>query len=182
MTAPMRITKNPQEFELYRIVTDYEALQDGFADRIEDLNTTLTQVDEAGELTRGNMQRLLGSTDPDAWRPANKRKQSRQFGWATLAKALKGTGMALVLVVDDERFAPIKAELAQRAKPRKPAIARIARPAWLFKRKRAREMGKKRWVGVSDATKTRLAKRAARARWKKPKQPAICEAAAPAAQ
>jgi hypothetical protein len=48
---------------IYRIVTDLEALQDGFADRIADLDVAMTEVDEAGGLTRGNCQKLLVKSD-----------------------------------------------------------------------------------------------------------------------
>jgi hypothetical protein len=150
-------------FELYRVVLDYEALQDAFADRIEDLNTTLTEIDAAGDLTRGNMQRLLGTTDPAAWRPTTKRKQSRQFGWETLGKALKGTGMALVLVVDDERFAATKERLAKRRRVKSPAIAGKPAPSWLFAKEKAREMGKRRFSLMTDAQRKRHQRKAQRA-------------------
>jgi hypothetical protein len=160
LTAPIR---SMPEYELYRVVMDYEALQDAFADRIEDLNTPLTEIDEAGGLTRGNMQRLLSSTNPDDWRPQGVRKQSRSFGWETLAKALEGTGMALVLVVDDARFAPIKERLATRKRVRKPSIAGSVKPTWLFTKKKAREMGKKRFAGMTELQRKRLARKAGKA-------------------
>lgn len=156
-------------YELYRVVTDYEALQDGFADRIEDLNTTLTEIDSAAGLTNGHMQRLI-NTNPEAWRPKGKRRQSRQFAWKTLAAALKGTGMALVLVVDDERFATIKGQLAKRRRSRMPTNVSIKPPAWLITRENAVKM---RALGVSALTprqRKMIAKRAAQARWRKEKR------------
>lgn len=156
---------------IYRVITDYEALVDAFADRVEELNTPLTEIDAASGMTRGNMQRLLRSADPKDWRPSNKRKQSRAFGWETLAKTLEGTGMVMVLMIDDARFAAIKDQLPKRKRRDKRAIARIARPAWLFKKKRAREMGIKRWKGVSDSKRNRIMKRVAKARWRRAKSP-----------
>jgi hypothetical protein len=112
------------QYELYRVIWDYEALQDGFLDRIEDLETTLEQIDMAGEFARGNTQKLLSKIPGKAiQRHRDSRTDSarRTFGWKSLGKMLKGTGLALVLVIDDERFAPIRAQLAQRERPRPPA-------------------------------------------------------------
>jgi hypothetical protein len=159
MTVPIRIN---DRFEVYRVVMDYEALQDGFADRIEDLNTTLTEIDTAAGLTQGLMQRLI-NTNPEEWRPKGKRKQSRQFAWKTLSAALKGTGMALVLVVDDERFAATKDRLAKRRRARTPAIAGSRSPSWLFAKDKAREMGKKRFSLMTDAQRKRHQRKAGRA-------------------
>lgn len=166
MTAPIRITP---EYEIYRVILDYEALQDGFLDRIDDLDTTMGAIPEFAD---GQVQKLLTKNPGKAIaRKRDHRSASakRTFGWESLGKMLKGTGLALVLVVDDERFSPIKEQLAKRRRRDKPAIARIVQPAWLFKRKRAREMGKKRWEGVPDAKRSRLARRAAKARWRKVK-------------
>jgi hypothetical protein len=75
-------------------------------------------------MTRGNMQKLLRKLDPNDFRPSAKRKYSRGFGWETLGKSLKGTGLALAVIVDDARFAPIKEKLVQRIlPPRKQANA-----------------------------------------------------------
>jgi hypothetical protein len=90
---------------IYRIVTDLEALQDGFVDRIQDLGVAFTEVDAAVGLTRGNVQKLLSKSDA---------KWCREFGWKSLGKMLKGTGLQLALIVDDERFAPIKAQMMRR--------------------------------------------------------------------
>lgn len=151
MTAPIR---NPEPYELYRVVLDYEALVEGILDRIEDLNTPLEQIDMAAGFTRGNAQKLVGR---------GKSRLSRTFGWESLGKMLKGTGLALVLVTDDERFAPVKAMLTQRRRPREQANARCTRPAWLFTRDKAREMGKKRWSTLTPAQRKRLTRKAGKA-------------------
>src|SRR5437879_1988782 len=124
------------ELEPYMLVLDYESLEDGFLDRIEDLNTTFDQIDAAAGFTRGNTQKLL-SKSRERW--------ARTLGIESLGKMLKGTGMALVMVVDDERFAPLKEQLVARKRPRKQANASSTRPTWLFTKKKARELGKKRW-------------------------------------
>jgi hypothetical protein len=143
-----------QPDQIFRICWDYEALQDGFADRIEDLNVPLTEVDAAGELTRGNAQKLLCKSDA---------KWARQFGWESLGKMLKGTGLVLALIVDDERFAPIKATMQTRKLRPRPANAGSKRPTWLFTRKKASEMGTKRMLCMTPLQRKRLARRAGKA-------------------
>jgi hypothetical protein len=96
---------------IYRVVTDLEALQDAFADRIEDIGVAMTEVDWAVGLTRGNVHKLLSKSDA---------RWAREFGWKSLGKMLRGTGLKLVLIVDDERFAPVLAQMTRRsAKKRK---------------------------------------------------------------
>jgi hypothetical protein len=95
---------------IYRVVMDLEALQDAFADRIEDLGVALTEVDAAVGLTRGNAQKLLSKSDA---------KWAREFGWKTLGAMLKGTGLKLVLIVDDEKFAPVMAQMVKRRRKQK---------------------------------------------------------------
>ena len=90
---------------LFRIVTDLEALKEAFADRIAALDVPLTEIDEAGGMTRGNMQKLLSDSGA---------KWAREFGWKSLGKALQGTGLALAVIIDDERFSSIKAQMQKR--------------------------------------------------------------------
>ena len=90
---------------IFRIVDDYESLKEAFADRIEDLAVPLTEIDAVSHMTRGNMQKLLSDSD---------QKWAREFGWKSLNKALTGTGMMLAFIIDDERFAPIKAQMMKR--------------------------------------------------------------------
>jgi hypothetical protein len=151
MTAPIRITP---EYEIYRVVSDYEGLQDGFLDRIEDLNTTLEQIEAAGGIPHGHASRMLCKSD---------KRVVKAMGPKSLQQMLKGTGLVLALVVDDERFAPLKAEMTQRLRPRKLANASSVRPAWLFTKKKAREMGIKRWSTMPDAKRKRLMRKAGKA-------------------
>jgi hypothetical protein len=165
MTAPIRVTP---EYELYRVITDYEALQDGFLDRIDDLETTLEQIDMAGGFAKGNAQKCLTKTaSVRGWDRAKRDK--RILGWDSLGKMLAGTGLALVLVVDDERFAEQKAQLAKRRRRSIPPIAGIALPAWLFRKKRAREMGKRRFALMTPTQRKKHQRKAANARWRKAK-------------
>jgi hypothetical protein len=105
---------------IYRIVTDLEALQDAFSDRIEDLDVALTEVDAAGELTRGNAQKLLSKSDA---------KWNRKFGWVSLRKMLRGTGLTLALIVDDEKFAEVKAQMMKRKLKQKRPLKLLAPPS-----------------------------------------------------
>lgn len=150
MTAPIR----SMAFEPYRVILDYEALEDGFLDRIEDLNTTFDQIDAAAGFTRGNTQKLL-SKSRERW--------ARTLGIESMGKMLKGTGLALVLVLDDERFAAIKEQLVARKRPRPIANASSARPTWLFTKKKAREMATKRWSSMPEAKRKRLMRKAGKA-------------------
>lgn len=141
-------------YELYRVITDYEALQDGFLDRIEDLNTTFEQIELAGGISKGNLSRMLCKSQ---------KRVVKAMGPRTLHQVLKGTGLMLVLVVDDERFGPVKEQLAKRKRINKPANAGSERPSWLFTRKKAREMGKKRFSLMSEAERKRHQRKAGRA-------------------
>lgn len=151
------------KYELYRVVLDYEALQEGFLDRIDDLNTTLSAIPGFAD---GALQKLLTKNPgkPIA-RPRDHRTASnkRTFGWESLGKALENTGLALVLVIDDARFAPIKEQLAKRRRINKPAIAGSVRPTWLFKGRKAREMGKKRFSLMTESERKRHQRKAGKA-------------------
>src|SRR5216684_1973878 len=143
-------------YELYRIVLDYEGLKEAFNDRIEDLDTPMSEIDSAADLTPGHTQKLLCKSSAD-W--------SRSFTWKTLGPMLKGTGLALVLVVDDARFASVKATLAKRRRKNSRPIGRRLRPAWLFTREKSREMNKKRWAGITGAERSRMMKKVRKAAW-----------------
>jgi hypothetical protein len=187
MTAPLR--SMPNRYELYRVILDYEALQDGFLDRIDDLNTTLAQVEISGGLTCGNAYKLLRK---DAGKLRSDRPNTpsrRTFGWESLGKMLKGTGLALALVVDDAKFAPLKEQLAPR---KRPSVHRAKAPSIFGKmqenptdieelvknatRARMREIGmkgnksqKRRAAIMKRRARQRKAAHAARIRWEKQK-------------
>jgi hypothetical protein len=160
MIAPIR--SMPLQYELYRVILDYQALQDGFLDRIEDLNTSLQQIDLAGGFAHGNVQKLLCKSPAHLFGD-HRANNKRTFEWESLGKMLKGTGLALVLVLDDERFAPLKERLMERKRPRQPAMAGSKRPAWLFTKKKAREFGKKRFSLMTESERTRHQRKAGKA-------------------
>ena len=139
-------------FEVYRIVTDMEALYEGFIDRVEDLGVTRLAVDEAGGFTGGHSAKIL-CTPP-----------IKHLGKISLPKMLKATGMALILVIDDERFAPVKAKMAKRKKHMR-AVARIRRVKGYFTKENAVKYGKKRWDGISPAVRKKIMHKVAKAGW-----------------
>lgn len=161
MTAPIRSMTEliDDRFEIYRVVTDMEGLHEAFIDRVEDLNVTRLAIDEAGGFTGGHSAKLL--CNPPI----------KNIGKVSLGKLLKATGMALVMVVDDERFAPVRAEMAQRKRPVHPNGS-IHKPAWLITREASQKMQVLRNKKLSPRQRKLIAKRAAKARWNRPRQPA----------
>lgn len=157
--------------EPYRIILDYEALQEAFLDRIEDLNTTIEQIEMAGEMGKNQLQKCLVKNPGKAiqrHRDHRHASNRRTFGWESLGKTLKGTGLALVLVVDDERFAPIRAELEQRKMPRKTELLSAGSMRLLkgkITRKTSQKMQEARNKKLSPQQRRRIAKLAAKARW-----------------
>lgn len=153
MTTPL----HPDQ--IYRLILDYQALKEAFQDRIDELNSPLTEIDAAGGMTRGNMQKCLSDSDA---------KWARDFGWESLGKALKGTGLVLALITDDERFAPIREQMATRKMvPRRETLS--AGSMRLLKGKITRKTSNKmqllRNQKLSPQQRRRIAKLAARMRW-----------------
>jgi hypothetical protein len=155
-----------ERWEPYRVILDLEGLEDGILDRIDDLETTFEQIEMAGGMAHGQLQKCLTKNPGKRIVQARNNRHAsnkRNFGWESLGKALKGTGLALVLVVDDERFAAIKTQLAKRRRRAQPANAGSKRPAWLFTKKKAREMGKKRFSIMTPAELKRHQRKAGKA-------------------
>lgn len=139
-------------YELYRVVTDMDALHEAFRDRVEDLQVTQLSVDQAGGLQNGYSGKLL--CNPPI----------KSFGRESLPRMLKATGMALILVIDDERFAEVKEQLGQRKRPMR-SIVRIKRPKWLFNPEKATKSSRKRWQAVPEAKRKKMMRKIANARW-----------------
>ncbi len=148
--------------EPFRLILDYEALEDMFLDRIDELNVPFHEIDMAGGFTQGNVQKLL-SKSRERW--------ARTLGIESLGKMLKGTGMVLVAVVDDERFAPIREQLVKRRrKPNLPPNGSMVRPTWLFTHGKSLKMQVLRNQALSPKQRKKIAKKAAKARWHKPRE------------
>jgi hypothetical protein len=155
MTAPIRSMPELIEgrFEVYRVVTDYEALREGFIDRAEDLNVSRLSLDEAGGFTGGHSAKIL-CTPP-----------IKEIGKVSLGKLLKATGMALVLVIDDERFAPVKAKMSVRKKTVR-TVVRIKRVKGYFTKENAGEIRKRGWADVPADVRKKMMRKVAKARWR----------------
>lgn len=97
--------------DIYRVVTDMEALHEAFRDRVEDMDVSRLELDAAAGFTPGYASKLL--CDPPI----------KYIGKNSLAKMLKGTGLAIALVVNDGKL--------PKAERRKYKIGRIrmAEPA-----------------------------------------------------
>lgn len=150
MTAPIRIE---DKYELYRIVTDMDALHEAFRDRIDDLNATRTSVDDAGGFTPGYSAKILCHPPMKA------------IGRDSLPKILKATGMALVLVIDDKQFSVVKDKLIKRRRPIR-AVARIKRVKGFFTTENAGKINKKRWAKISPELRSKIMRRVINARWR----------------
>ena len=78
--------------EIFRIVTDMEALHEAVRDRVEDMNISRIEFDAHADLPSGYSGKLL--SDPP----------KKFMGKKTLPKILKGTGLAIALIVDDGKL------------------------------------------------------------------------------
>jgi len=148
MTAPSQVIDD--RFEVYRVATDYEGICDVFRDRVEDIEATRLGVDAAGGFALGHASTLLC------------KPQIKGYGPESLTHMLKATGMALVFVIDDQRFSKVRERLGHRRRPLR-TIAHSPRPAWLFTKIKAREMGAKRWSGISEQERRKMMKKPQRA-------------------
>ncbi|SRR5258706_15127096 len=82
-------------------------------------------------------------------------------------------GLALVLVIDDERFAATKAKMVKRRRTVHPNGS-IRRPAWLISKEASQNMQQLRNQKLSPRQRRLIAKRAARARWARSRaEPAV---------
>ncbi|WP_316176246.1 hypothetical protein [Bradyrhizobium sp. SZCCHNRI1073] len=165
MSAPDTETITTSDgYEIFRVCTDMEALHDAFRDRVEDLNISRETLDELGGFTARYSAKLL-CDPPMKW-----------IGRETLPKMLKATGMAIVLVLDDDRFAPTKAKLANRKRTVR-AVARIKRVKGYFTKENAGFYSKNSWKHLPPAKRSRLARKAANARWRAARRRKKLEAA-----
>lgn len=163
MTSPIRSMPEDEailidgKYEAYRVVTDMEALHEGFRDRVEDLEITRSELDAISKLQTGYSAKLLCNPP------------MKTIGKASLPKMLQATGMALVLVIDDERFAPIKAALTKRQRPVRPNGS-MKRPAWLITREASQNMQNLRNQKLTPRQRKMIAKKAAKTRWRMAKE------------
>ncbi len=141
-------------WEPYRVFTSLDGLREALVDRIEDLNISRGTVDEAAGLAPGYAGKLL--CDPPMKQLAN----------GTIPKMLAATGMVLVAVIDDERFAEVKAGLMAR-KHNVRRVGRLIRIKGHFTKENAGKYSEMRWADVSPEMRRKTARKARKAGWKK---------------
>lgn len=128
-------------FCVYGVATDYAELLEIIRYRVDEMNTTHESLDDVSGLHSGYSGKILADI--------------RSLGKVSMGPVFGTTGLAMIVVRDDERFARIKDRLAKRERPKQLANASSTKPTWLFKRTKAREMGKKR---LSSLTAEQLKK------------------------
>jgi len=157
----MTVVLIDNRFEVFRVIDDPEMLVEAFRDRVEDLNTTRLGIDEAGGFTPGHASKLLCIP------------QIKGYGPESMFKMLKGTRLALMLVIDDERFGAAKPELIARQRPvpkpnakplSKAALRQIITGTFASHGKIG---GLLRSSLLSPSQRKKIAKAGARARWRK---------------
>jgi|SRR6185369_4544419 len=139
-------------YELFRVVTDIEAIREAVIERFEDLQMSRLTIDEVGGFTPGYSAKLL-CTPP-----------MKMIGQDSLPKLLAAGGLVLILAIDDERMQQIRPKLKPKRKIR--AVARIKRVKGFFNKENAAKYAAVRWAATDDKKRSRLARRAARARWR----------------
>jgi hypothetical protein len=120
--------------QVFRVVTDFEALLEALRDRVEDLGLSYSDVERLGVLRPGYVQSLLAVAPP------------KNLGIKGFSGLLKATGVILVLTIDPQRTAEIKA-LARQRQMRGAAV--------LQKRKRLMTAGRGRDPCSQDAVEQR---------------------------
>ncbi len=149
------------KYEIYRVVLDYEGLHEAIIDRVEDINVTRMSIDEVGGFAPGYAAKVLCN-------PPMKILGRDSVGRDGLGKMLKASGLALIVVVDDERFAVVKGDHTLRKhKRRQPPNGSMARPHWLISRDSSANMQKMRNEKLSPKQRKAIARKAAKARWKR---------------
>lgn len=139
MTAPLA----PEMIDMlgalcvYGIADDYEGLIEFVRLRVYEIQTTHESIDAVSGLHGGYSGKLLAPIP------------IKSMGKVSLGPMLQTLGLKLIVVRDDEQFKLIEHRLAKRKLPHQPANAGSRLPAWLFRKKKAREMGKRRFSLMS---------------------------------
>lgn len=134
-------------FCVYGVVYDYQGLIEAVRVRIEELETTHESLDHVSGLQSGYISKIVAPIP------------IKSMGKISMGPVLQTTGLAIIVVRDDEQFAKIKDRLTRRVRPRKLANVSSARPTWLFRKKKAREMGKRRWSVLTELQRKKLARK-----------------------
>lgn len=150
MTAPLapEMIDMLGRFAVYGVANDYDSLIEFVRVRVHELQTTHESIDAVSGLHGGYSGKLLAPIP------------IKSMGKISLGPMLQTLGLTLIVVRDDEQFAKIKDRLAKRKLPHQPSIAGSKLPVWLFRKKKAREMGKRRFSLMSEAQRKRHQRKA----------------------
>src|ERR1700704_4485152 len=153
------VTDSPRQLG---ICQDYDGLHRILRDRAEELNVSRTTLDEAAGFTPGHASKLL------APRPLKK------LGATTLGLMLQVMGLKLVVVEDVEALERISAKLIPREVPANVLSLSWGRAKHLLVSKRwvkknGRKGGEQRAKNLSPRRRRAIARKAAKARWSKPR-------------
>lgn len=152
-------------YEIYRVFTDREGLLDALRDRVDELQFARSQVDAAGKLTSGHAAKIL--CDPPI----------KHLGDISIRKMLRGTGLVVALVKNDERFAEVRDRLGKRKRPpmgkfaadraREQPNGSSTHLPWLITSDSAHKMNVLRKRSLSEARRKSIAKKAGKASGRK---------------
>lgn len=135
--------------------TDYETLRRALAAIREIRNISLERLDEITGASPYYFAHLLGP------------RPTKRIGLQSLGWALGGLGIKGVFVTDPEALARVEGryEARDEAHLRSVTLANAGsrRPKWLFNKRNASEMGKKRMSKLTDSQRKRLARKAGKA-------------------
>jgi len=141
------------------IVTDYSSLHAALRARAESLHVSRETVDHIAMLPDGYAAKLLAP------------EPIKILGKLSLGGVLEALGVKLVLVEDVEAMAKFAKKRVERDEKsvRKLNMVSMANATWLWTSKTARKLTKLRMDKISPDRRSRIARKAARARWRKAK-------------
>lgn len=136
------------------VITDYASLLEAIRTRLDQLNTPHLEFDRSAGLADGHTDKILCGT--------------KNLGPTSLTTILDGAAMMLIAVENPAKIEMARKRLKERETPiRMRAMLRKRVATWLFNKKKARRMGRKRWSNLTPTQRSRVAKKAANARWAK---------------
>lgn len=133
------------------VVRDYAALRRAVADWCAATGITRTELDARAGLAEGHSNKLLAP------------KAVKKFGSLTFGPVLNATGLALIVVQDDEALAVIEQQLkaSETASARRPHWRQRKDGAW------SRRMNGKRTLKLTAQQRSDIARKGAQARWQR---------------
>lgn len=174
------------EQRIIAVFDSYAGLIHASRARLAEIGMTYDTLDQIAGWCDSYSTKIL-SVEPPTAKQSGKRSTRRRLGVQSLGELTGGLGVKLAFVDDPERLERIKNHPEFRLRkwtPGKASIkASIAAKHWLFTPEKARQMGVLRGQKTSQKRRRAIAKKAAKARWKKPRvveiKNAACDASAP---